>query len=116
LTLIDTTLEITKEIVTEIQLGQAVVFGEDLDYDYKDVSPETMEILPVEFSVEHKEMLSHLYLMVNEGYLAIPENHEKLIISLRTATAKEYSLNKDQSSYNDFLDALRLSLRGYQIE
>jgi hypothetical protein len=43
-------------------------------------------------------MLSHLYLMVNEGYLAIPEKYEKLIIWLRTAQAKEYSLDKEQTS------------------
>ena len=30
-------------------------------------------------------------------------------------TANEYSLDKDQTSYDDLLDALRLSLKGYQI-
>ena len=54
--------------------------------------------------------------MINEGYLAIPEQYEKLIISLRTAQAKEYSLKKEQTSYDDLLDALRLSLKGYNIE
>jgi hypothetical protein len=39
--------------------------------------------------------------MINEGYLAIPEQYEKLIISLRTAQAKEYSLDKEQTSYSD---------------
>jgi hypothetical protein len=46
-----------------------VVFGKEPDYDYKDVSPESMEILPTNFSTEHKQMFSHLYLMINEGYL-----------------------------------------------
>jgi hypothetical protein len=45
-----------------------------------------MEILPVNFGTEHKQMLSHLYLMINKGYLAIPEKYDKLIVSLRTAT------------------------------
>jgi hypothetical protein len=54
--------------------------------------------------------------MVNEGLLAIPEKYEKLIISLRTAQAREYSLNKEQTSYDDLLDALRLSLKGYDIK
>jgi hypothetical protein len=53
--------------------------------------------------------------MVSKGYLAIPEKHDKLITSLRTAYAKEYSLDKEQTSYNDSLDALRLSLKGYSI-
>jgi hypothetical protein len=40
----------------------------------------------------------------------------KLIISLRTAQANEYSLDKEHTSYDDSLDALRLSLKGYKIE
>jgi hypothetical protein len=53
--------------------------------------------------------------MVNEGYLAIPESFQKLVVSLRTAYAKEYSLDKEQTSYDDMLDAFRLSLKGYNI-
>lgn len=83
-----------------------VVFDENPDYDYKDISPESMEILPVNFGTENKQMLSHLYLMINKEYLAIP---------LRTAQAKEYSLDKEQTSYDDLLDSLRLSLKGYNI-
>ena len=57
-------------------------------------------------------MPSHLYLMIDEGYLAIPEKYEKLIISLRTAKAKDYSFDKEQTSYDDLLDVLlRLSLK-----
>jgi hypothetical protein len=61
-------------------------------------------------------MISHLYLLINKGYLAIPEKYNKLIVSLRTAYAKEYSLDKENTSYNHSLNALRLSLKGYQIE
>jgi hypothetical protein len=93
-----------------------VVFGENPDYDYKDVSPETIEILPVSFSTEHKQMLSYLYMMITREYLAIPEKYDKLIVSLRTAQAKEYSLDKEQTSYDDLLDRLRLSLKGYNIK
>jgi hypothetical protein len=38
--------------------------------------------------------------MVNEGLSSIPEESEKLIISLRTAYAKELKLDKGQSSYS----------------
>jgi len=38
------------------------------------------------------------------------------MISLRAAQAKEYSLDKEQTSYNDLLDALRLSLKGNNIK
>jgi hypothetical protein len=38
-----------------------------------------------------------------------PEKYEKLIISLRTAQPKEYSLDKEQTNHDDLLDALRLA-------
>ncbi|HEY7778021.1 MAG TPA: hypothetical protein VIA09_05735 [Nitrososphaeraceae archaeon] len=34
----------------------------------------------------------------------------------KTATANELSLVKEQTSYNDLLDGLSLSLKGYKIE
>lgn len=36
--------------------------------------------------------------------------------SIRIAHAYELSLDKEQTSYDDLLEALRLSLKGYQIE
>ncbi len=93
-----------------------VAFDESLDWETNDVSPEIMKVLPVNFTTEHKSMLSHLHVMVNKGYLAIPEKYDKLIVYLRTAQAREYSLDKEQTSYNDLLDGLRLSLKGYGIK
>lgn len=93
-----------------------VAFDESLDWETNDVSPEIMKIIPVNFTTEHKQMLSNLHVMVSKGYLAIPEKYDKLIVSLRTAQAKEYSLDKEQTSYNDLLDGLRLSLKGYGIK
>jgi hypothetical protein len=55
-------------------------------------------------------------MMIDREYLAVPEQYEKLIISLRTAQAKEYSLDKEHTSYDDLLDALRLSLKGYNVK
>ena len=54
-------------------------------------------------------------MLVNKQYLAIPQQFDKLIISLRTAYAKEYSLDKEQSSYSDSLDALRLACKMYKM-
>lgn len=88
---------------------------EDLSWDTKDVSPEQMKVLPINFSSEHKSMLSHLHVMISKGYLAIDETHDKVITSLRTAYAKELDLDKEQTSFDDLLDALRLSLKGYDI-
>jgi hypothetical protein len=86
-----------------------VAFDESLNWDTKDVSPEIMKIIPVNFTTEHKQMLSHLHVMINKGYLAIPKQYDKLITSLRTAYAREYSLDKEQTSYNDSLDVLRFT-------
>jgi hypothetical protein len=75
-----------------------------------------MHVLPVNFNTEHKQMLSNLHMFVNKEYLAIPEKFDKLIVGLRTAYANEYSLDKEQTSYDDSIDALRLSLKGYKIK
>lgn len=53
-----------------------------------------MRVIPVNFQTEHKQMISHLYLMVNKEYLAIPNqekyDYDKLIVSL-TAQTNEFS-------------------------
>jgi len=77
--------------------------------------PNTM-IRPVNFSTEHKNMLGNLHAIISKGYLAIEEKHDKLLTSLRTAYAEELNLKKEQTSYDDLLDSLRLALKGYQIE
>ena len=53
--------------------------------------------------------------MVNKEYLTIPSRYKKIITSLRTPDANDYSLDKENTSYDDLLDALRLSLKGYTI-
>ena len=103
------------QIVAAVNLMK-VAFDESLNWDSNDVSPELMKIIPVNFQLNIRAMLSHLHVMINKNGLAIPKQHEKLITSLRTAYAREYSLDKEPTSYNDSLDALRLSLKGYQIE
>jgi hypothetical protein len=61
-------------------------------------------------------MLSNLYAVVSKEYLAIPEKYDKLITTLRTAYATELDLDKKQTSYDDLLDALRLSLKAYNFQ
>ena len=75
-----------------------------------------IRIRPVNFSAEHKNMLSNLHAVITKRYLAIPEKYDKLITSLRTAYAYELSLDKEQTSYSDLLDALRLGLKAYNFE
>jgi hypothetical protein len=78
-------------------------------------NPNNMKVIPVNFSTEHKNMLSSLAMMVSKSYLAIPKEYDKLIISLRTAWANELSLDKEQTSYSDSIDALRLACKMYKM-
>ena len=62
-----------------------VAFDESLSWDKDSVNPDTMKVLPVNFTTEHKQMLAHVHMLINKEYLAIPKEYDKLIISLRTA-------------------------------
>jgi hypothetical protein len=75
-----------------------------------------MKVLPVSFGSEHKQMLSHLAMMLSKEYLCIPRQFDKLIVSLRTAYTNEYSLDKEQTSYSDSIDALRLSCKMFKMK
>ncbi len=94
-----------------------VAFNENINYERaEDVSPHHNRILPINFVQEHKFLLQNLYNLISDHYVCIPQSMEKVIISLKSAVAKEYSLDKSQSSYNDTLDALRLSMRPYKFK
>ena len=90
-------------------------YDERLTWESTQTFGPNTRIRPVNFSTEHRNMLSNLHAMISKGYLAIEEKHDKLITSLRTAYAEELNLKKEQTSYSDLLDALRLALKGYQI-
>ncbi|HET6717862.1 MAG TPA: hypothetical protein VFG90_12080 [Nitrososphaeraceae archaeon] len=85
-------------------------------WEARDDFSDEIVIRSINFNTEHKNMLSNLHVIVNKQYLAIPKEHDKLITSLRTAYAEELNLKNEQISYLDLLDALRLALKGYQIE
>jgi hypothetical protein len=72
-------------------------------------------IIPVNFMSMHKRMLGHLQALVSKTLLGINPKFEKLIISLRTAYARDLILDKEQTSYPDILDALRLNLLNYPL-
>lgn len=73
---------------------------------------EEPRIVPVNFAKEHRTMLKRLMLCISEHTIRIDKRYDKLITGLRSATAKDdnYSLNKEQTSYNDLVDGLRLSI------
>ena len=92
-----------------------IAMGENINYQSVDeVLPGNNKVLPVNFSKEHKTMISHLATLFNDHKVAVDPQFDKLIIALKTAVVNEYSLDKEQSSYNDLTDALRLSLKVLQ--
>jgi hypothetical protein len=74
-----------------------------------------MRVEPVSFGKEHKEMLVHAKMLLEQGYIAINPVFDKLITSLRTAIAEENILDKESTSYADIFDAYRLALNHYQF-
>jgi hypothetical protein len=95
-----------------------VTFGESLNWEKLITKPNAnnMKIIPVNFSTEHKQILTHLALMIAKGYLCIAKEHDRLIISLRTGYSTELSLDKERRSYSDSLDALRLACKMYRMK
>ena len=103
--------------------------GEDADYDkviarYRseklgDNWSQNMKIVPVNFNTEHKAMLGHCKMILEQdpGKIAInPDKFDKLITALRTAVDNYGTLDKEATSYNDLFDAFRLALKFYHIE
>ena len=95
-----------------------VAFTENLNWENSITkpTPNNMKVIPVNFSTEHKQMLSHLAMMVSKEYLAIPSSMTKLEVALRTAYANELSLDKSRSEYNDLTDACRLACKMYEMK
>ena len=102
--------------------------GEDADYDkviarYKseglgDNWSENMRVVPVNFNSEHKAMLGHCKMIMENdgGRIAInPDKFDKLITALRTAVDNDGVLDKEATSYNDLFDAFRLAMKFYHF-
>jgi hypothetical protein len=109
--------------------SQKLQIGEDADYD-KVIArtkaeklgdnwiADMMRIIPVNFDTEHKAMLGHCKMILedNGGRIAINlDKFDKLITSLRTAVDNDGTLDKESTSYNDIFDAFRLALKFYHF-
>ena len=106
------------------QIVKAAKIGEDPDYDeiiarYKSEKmsgnwSQDMRIVPVNFNSEHKAMLGHCKMILEDdcGRIVInPDRFDKLITTLRTAVDNYGILDKEATSYNGIFDALRLALK-----
>jgi Terminase RNaseH-like domain len=103
--------------------------GEEADYDkviaryrsegFGDDPTKDMKVVPVNFNKEHKAMLGHCKMILeNEGgRIAINrDKFDKLITALRTAVDNDGTLDKESTSYNDIFDAVRLALKFYRFQ
>jgi hypothetical protein len=80
-----------------------------------------MFIVPTAFSVEGAKMLQHAKWLMEEteeddgsSLIAIHPSFNKLLTALGAAVANEYRLDKEQTAFDDILDAFRLSLQFYK--
>ena len=81
-----------------------IAMGENPNYErVEDVLPGNNKVIPVAFSTTHKQMISHMAQLFNDEYIGVAEKFDKLIISLKTAVVNEYSLDKESTSYDDFI-------------
>ena len=95
---------------------------DDLAIDFERMDPELlwnmrtgdMQIVPINFQKKHKEMLQWAVTLMQKRMIRIHPSLSNLIVSLRTAVATEMKLNKEETSYSDLLDALRLALLNYE--
>jgi hypothetical protein len=103
--------------------------GEDADYDkviarhkaqgLGDSWGEYMKIVPVNFNREHKAMVGHCKMILENEPRKIainPDKFDKIITALRTAVDNDGVLDKETTSYNDILAAFRLALKLYRFE
>jgi len=97
--------------------SESYVFGKLSYYKKNNINPANyMKVIPIPFSTQGAKMLQHTKSLLEdkENLVVIDKRFDKLLTSLRTAVANEYKLDKEQTSYHDILDALRLSLQLYQ--
>lgn len=79
-----------------------------------------MLVVLVLFSVEGAKTLQHAKWLLEEtdedgsSLVAIHSSFDKLLTALRTAVAHEYRLQKEETSFDDILDAFRLALTFYK--
>ena len=77
-----------------------------------------MNVIPVPFSTAAKDMLVHTkeLLEYERPLIAINPSFTKLITSLRTAISDDLGkLSKEDTSYDNVLDAFRLALKGIKL-
>jgi hypothetical protein len=77
-----------------------------------------MTVVPVPFATSGKDMLMHTkeLLEYERPILAINPKFQNLITALRTCISDDLvKVNKEETSYDDIMDAFRLALKGVNL-
>jgi hypothetical protein len=76
-----------------------------------------MQVVPLSFAVEGVSMLAHCKNLLEheDNLIAINPKWEKLVTALKSCTALEYKMDKDQTSHSDVLDAYRLATKFFTL-
>jgi Terminase RNaseH-like domain len=105
----------------KFQMGESsdpLIYNELIERAHRHRIPadQLMTVVPVHFSMEHRSMLEHCKMMIEDDRLEIHPKFDKLITSLRTAVENgEGKLDKEATSYDDVFDAFRLAMRYYTL-
>ena len=105
----------------KFQLGEPsdpLMYNELIETAHRHRMPvdQLMTVVPVHFSTEHRSMLEHCKMMLEDGCIMIDPSFDKLITALRTAVENgEGKLDKEATSYDDVFDAFRLAMRYYKL-
>jgi hypothetical protein len=101
--------------------GLKIENGEDIDWEAQIRRAKKegwnwmalMHVLPLAFSKYGREMLANTKYFIDNGDIRIHPEMKPLIMSLHTATEKQFGpglLDKDRTQHNDIFDAFRLAL------
>jgi hypothetical protein len=77
-----------------------------------------MNVIPVAFNTSGRDMLMHTKSLMEfeTPLIAINPKFDKLITALRTCTSDDMGkLDKEQTSYDNIMDAFRLALKGVKL-
>jgi hypothetical protein len=76
-----------------------------------------MQIVPVSFAQEGASMLAHCKNLLEheDNLVAINPKWEKLVTALRSCSAQEYKMDKEQTSHSDIMDGYRLAMKFFSL-
>jgi hypothetical protein len=132
-------VKLLSELITKYHLCKVVLDGSDsalcknLKHNYGEMvnyhllKPEQLDsfigspccaplICPSTFQRHHQSMVQRTHRIIAEHHIRIDPSFSKLVTSLRTASAKEWNLQKEKMSYSDCLDSLSLSLMAQRFK